>query len=241
MPQIFHAALGRTNEPKIVSSQSEQIPPFPLSSYFGVKRVLDFIFALALIVGLLPLFLCASALVLIDVGTPLLFWQRRLGQGGRWFQIYKFRTMQTPFDRLGESLPENRRLSIIGHLLRKTGLDELPQLLNVLVGDMSLIGPRPLLPHDQPANPTTRLMVRPGITGWAQVNGGKQITSVEKDQLDEWYIRNASLLLDLRIFLLTFRYVFAGDRLEAKLRIEHGDNTRDNATVLAADFERDVA
>ncbi len=131
-----------------------------------------------------------------------LFWQRRLGQGGRGFQIYKFRTMQSPFDRLGESLPERRRLSAIGHLLRKTGLDELPRLLNVLVGEMSLVGPRPLMPEDQPADPTIRLMVRPGITGWAQVNGGKQIT----------YIRNASPLIDLRILLLTCRYVFVGNR-----------------------------
>src|ERR1700730_13787455 len=183
---------------------------------------------MALIIGLLPLFVCASALVLVDVGTPLLFWQRRLGQGGRGFQIFKFRTMQTPFDRLGGSLPENRRLSLIGHLLRKTGLDELPQLLNVLVGDMSLIGPRPLLPHDQPANPTTRLMVRPGITGWAQINGGKHIASEAKDQLDEWYIRNASLLLDLHILLLTFRYVFAGDRIEARPRIGEGESTRND-------------
>jgi lipopolysaccharide/colanic/teichoic acid biosynthesis glycosyltransferase len=155
---------------------------------------------------------CVSALVVLDVGTPLLFWQRRLGQSGRAFQIYKFRTMRTPFDRLGEALPDHLRLSPIGRLLRKTGMDELPQLLNVLVGDMSLIGPRPLLPQDQPADPTIRLMVRPGITGWAQVIGGKKITSEDKDDLDEWYIRNASPWLDLRILLLTCRYVFLGNR-----------------------------
>ena len=116
--------------------------------------------------------------------------------------------MRTPFDRFGEYLPENLRLSSIGRLLRKTGLDELPQLLNVLVGEMSLIGPRPLLPQDQPADPTIRLLVRPGITGWAQVNGGKQITNEQKYDLDEWYIRNASPWVDLRILLLTCRYVF---------------------------------
>ena len=125
--------------------------------------------------------------------------------------------MRSPFDRFGEALPENLRLSPIGRLLRNTGMDELPQLLNVLVGDMSLIGPRPLLPEDQPADPTIRLMVRPGITGWAQVNGGKQITSEEKDDLDEWYIQNASLSLDLRILLLTCRYVFVGNRPSASL------------------------
>jgi lipopolysaccharide/colanic/teichoic acid biosynthesis glycosyltransferase len=242
MPQIFHASLGRTCESKVVPAQSKQAPPFPIPRYFGVKRFLDFVFALVLIVVLSPLFLCASTSVLLDVGTPLLFWQRRLGQGGRGFQIYKFRTMQTPFDRLGESWPRDRRLSLIGHMLRKLGLDELPQLLNVLVGDMSLIGPRPLLPRDQPADPTTRLMVRPGITGWAQVNGGKHITGEEKDQLDEWYIRNASLSLDLRILLLTFRYVFAGDRIEARPRTKHSENARnENVTKLAVDLDRDVA
>jgi len=96
-------------------------------------------------------------------------------------------------------------------------MDELPQLLNILVGDMSLIGPRPLLPEDQPADPTIRLMIRPGITGWAQVNGGKQITSEEKDDLDEWYIHNASLSLDLHILLLTCRYVLVGNRASASL------------------------
>jgi lipopolysaccharide/colanic/teichoic acid biosynthesis glycosyltransferase len=112
-------------------------------------------------------------------------------------------------------LPETHRVSAIGHLLRKTGLDELPQLLNVLVGELSLVGPRPLVPEDQPADPTIRLLVRPGITGWAQVNGGKQITSEEKDDLDEWYIRNASPWLDFRILLLTCRYVFVGKRAKA--------------------------
>jgi lipopolysaccharide/colanic/teichoic acid biosynthesis glycosyltransferase len=212
LPELFHSTFRQAADAKIEPAELQQAPSFPLSSYFGLKRVLDFIFALCFAVLLSPVFICVSALVALDVGIPLLFWQRRLGEAGRGFQMYKFRTMQSPFDRLGQSLPQNRRLSAIGHLLRKTGLDELPQLLNVLVGDMSLVGPRPLLPEDQPADPTIRLMVRPGITGWAQVNGGKQITSEEKDDLDEWYIRNASPLLDLRILLLTCRYIFVGNR-----------------------------
>src|SRR5262249_50719514 len=157
-------------------AELQRAPTFRISPYFQVKRVLDFVFALLFTVLLSPVLVCVSVLVALDVGTPLLFWQRRLGQGGRGLQVYKFRTMQSPFDRLGESLPENRRVSATGHLLPTAGLDELPQLLNVLVGEMSLVGPRPLLPEDQPADPTIRLMVRPGITGWAQVNGGKQIT-----------------------------------------------------------------
>jgi lipopolysaccharide/colanic/teichoic acid biosynthesis glycosyltransferase len=216
MPQLFQSTFRQAADSKIEPAGSQQEPAFPRSAYFGVKRILDFVLALLFLILLLPLLMGVGALVVLDVGTPLVFWQRRLGQGGRPFQIYKFRTMRTPFDRFGEALPENLRLSSIGSLLRRTGMDELPQLLNVLVGDMSLIGPRPLLPQDQPADPTIRLLVRPGITGWAQVNGGKQITSEEKDDLDEWYIRNASPLLDLRILLLTCRYIFVGNR--AKVR-----------------------
>jgi lipopolysaccharide/colanic/teichoic acid biosynthesis glycosyltransferase len=96
--------------------------------------------------------------------------------------------------------------------LRNTRLDELPQLFNVLFGDMALIGPRPLLPHDQPTNSPSRLAVRPGISGWAQVNGGTLITNDEKGSLDEWYVHNASFWLDLRIVLLTIRFAFLGER-----------------------------
>jgi lipopolysaccharide/colanic/teichoic acid biosynthesis glycosyltransferase len=212
LPELFHSTFRQVADSNIEPAGLQQAPTFSISSYFEVKRVLDFVFAFLFAALLSPVFICVSVLVALDVGTPLVFWQRRLGQGGRGFQIYKFRTMQSPFDRLGESLPERRRLSAIGHLLRKTGLDELPQLLNVLVGEMSLVGPRPLLPEDQPADPTIRLMVRPGVTGWAQVNGGKQITNDDKGDLDEWYIRNASPGLDLRILLLTCRYVFVGYR-----------------------------
>ena len=233
LPQLFHSTFRQVADSNNEPAGLQQAPTFPISSYFEVKRVLDFVFALLFTALLSPVFICVSVLVALDVGTPLVFWQRRLGQGGRGFQIYKFRTMQSPFDRLGESLPEKRRLSAIGHLLRKTGLDELPQLLNVLVGEMSLVGPRPLMPEDQPADPTIRLMVRPGITGWAQVNGGKQITNEEKGDLDEWYIRNASPWLDLRILLLTCRYVFVGNRANmspstnAKSGVKVGEKTLD--------------
>jgi lipopolysaccharide/colanic/teichoic acid biosynthesis glycosyltransferase len=217
LPQLFHSTFRQVADSNIEPAELQQAATFPISPYFEVKRVLDFVFALLFIALLSPVFICVSVLVALDVGTPLVFWQRRLGLGGRGFQIYKFRTMQSPFDRLGESLPEKRRLSAIGHLLRKTGLDELPQLLNVLVGEMSLVGPRPLMPEDQPADPTIRLMVRPGITGWAQVNGGKQVTNDEKGDLDEWYVRNASPWLDLGILLLTCRYVFVGNRANMSL------------------------
>lgn len=188
--------------------ETEPVAPAPnitRSSYFKYKRFFDFFAAAVIIVALLPLWLTTALLVFIDVGMPVLFWQQRIGLHGRPFLLYKFRTMRPPFDWRGLPIAEDRRTSWIGYLLRETRLDELPQLLNVLVGNMELIGPRPLLPRDQPANPTTRLMVRPGITGWAQINGGTLLNPEEKDKLDEWYILNASLWLDFRIVAMTFR------------------------------------
>ena len=182
-------------------------PSVALPTYFQFKRLIDLTLALALIILTLPLLLFVTVLALLDVGFPVLFWQQRLGQGGRTFLIYKFRTLRPPFDGRGRPVPEAQRLSWVGAFLRKTRLDELPQLLNVLVGDMSLIGPRPLLPEDQPEKSNVRLMVRPGISGWAQVNGGKLLTPEEKGTLDEWYIHNASAWFDLRIMGLTLQYL----------------------------------
>src|SRR5262249_52713468 len=127
-------------------------------------------------------------------------------------------TLKPAHDDQGQSTAD--RVSRIGALVRKSRLDELPQLLNVLVGDMSLIGPRPLLPHDQPSNSAVRLMVRPGITGWAQVNGGKLITPEEKNALDEWYVRNASLWLDLKIIGKTIVFMFCGESRHAQAQIK---------------------
>ncbi len=196
-------------ELKVVENWS---PVVSLPPYFRVKPFLGFFVAIAAVIVLSPLFITACLLVLLDVGSPVLFWQQRIGQGGSNFLLHKFRTLRPPFDWQGQPVPEDRRLSWIGRLLRKTRLDELPQLFNVLVGDMSLIGPRPLLPHDQPTNPSVRLSARPGITGWAQVNGGNLVTVDEKGALDEWYIRNASLWLDLRIVGLTFLFLLTGER-----------------------------
>jgi lipopolysaccharide/colanic/teichoic acid biosynthesis glycosyltransferase len=151
-------------------------------------------------------------MVLFDVGSPVLFWQQRLGLGGQSFLLYKFRTLRPPFNDRGVEISTDRRLSWVGRLLRDTGLDELPQLLNVLVGDMSLIGPRPLLPEDQPSNCNGRLLVRPGITGWAQVNGGKLLSAEEKVELDEWYVQNASLWVDINLVWRTFQFMRLGAR-----------------------------
>ncbi len=185
-------------------------PSAKLSPYFRWKYAIDFVIAAIAVVLMAPLLIVAGGLALVDVGSPMMFWQQRLGEGGRTFTIYKIRTLRPPFDQWGRPFPENRRLSWVGNLLRRMRVDELPQLFNVLVGDMSLVGPRPLLPRDQPSNPSVRLMSRPGITGWAQVNGGTLLTPSEKDELDEWYVRHASFLLDLRIIMMTLRVLICG-------------------------------
>ena len=191
---------------------TQRPPAHALPAYFRIKRVIDFIGALAGITILSPLLLLASAVILLDLGSPILFWQERIGRDGRNFFLYKFRTLRPPFDRHGQPVPNDQRVSWIGYPLRESRFDELPQLFNVLFGEMSLIGPRPLLPEDQPTNASLRLMVRPGVTGWAQINGGNLITAEEKGALDDWYVQKASLWLDLRIALLTLRFLFAGER-----------------------------
>ena len=191
---------------KTISVQSSNVQqPTVMSPYFKWKYAVDFVTAATILILYAPFLILAGGLALVDVGWPIVFWQQRLGAKGRPFVIYKLRTLRPPFNQLGQPIPENERESWVGTLLRRTRLDELPQLFNVLVGDMSLIGPRPLLPRDQPANPTMRLLIRPGITGWAQVNGGTLLTASEKDAFDEWYLRNASYWIDFRIILMTMR------------------------------------
>jgi len=209
-------ALERRPAPKpettIKETTSGVAPSTVQSPYFRWKHAVDFVAAATILALYAPFLILAGGLALVDVGWPIVFWQQRLGARGRPFVIYKLRTLRPPFDQLGRPIAENERESWVGALLRRTRLDELPQLFNVLVGDMSLIGPRPLLPRDQPANPSVRLLIRPGITGWAQVNGGTLLTASEKDALDEWYLRNASWWLDFRIVLMTMRLMIWGQR-----------------------------
>jgi lipopolysaccharide/colanic/teichoic acid biosynthesis glycosyltransferase len=197
-------AAGVTSEP------AESGPGFALPPFFRLKRWIDIVGSLALIVLFFPLLVLAGLLVLLDVGPPIFFWQERLGRKGRPFLIYKFRTLKAPFTSTGRPTVGVRRPSGVGRFLRATRVDELPQLLNVLFGEMSLIGPRPLLPEDQPTNTSIRLSVRPGISGWAQLNGAKLLTKEEKQQLDEWYVHNASLWLDLRIAMMTIKLLLRG-------------------------------
>lgn len=209
-------ALNLTPKPSATppepAAAMPQIAP-RVSRYFRIKRAIDIVAALALLALLAPLALVVALALMIDVGSPLVFWQERMGAGGRRFLIYKFRTYAAPFDWRGDAIAPERRLSATGRFIRATRLDEIPQLMNVLVGDMSLIGPRPLLPQDQPDDPSIRLMVRPGVTGWAQVSGGVSVTAEEKNALDSWYIQHASPLLDLKILAHTIIIVLTGERL----------------------------
>jgi lipopolysaccharide/colanic/teichoic acid biosynthesis glycosyltransferase len=169
---------------------------------------LDIALAIAALLLAAPLFLVVSFIILVSFGTPVLFRQVRPGLGGRPFTILKFRTMKTASDIKGSDLPDDMRLTRIGKLLRSTSLDELPELLNVLKGDMSLVGPRPLLMEYLPKyspEQYRRHEVQPGITGWAQVNGRNALEWTERFKLDVWYVDNLSLKLDLKILWLTIR------------------------------------
>jgi sugar transferase EpsL len=171
-----------------------------------IKRLFDIIFSLTLIILLAPLILFIALLIWVTMGRPILFRQRRVGYQGQVFTIYKFRTMTEERDENGNLLPDEQRLTRFGRFLRETSLDELPELFNVLKGDMSLVGPRPLLveylPYYTPEE-RKRHNMRPGITGWAQVNGRNAITWDQKLALDVWYVDNWSLWLDFKIILMT--------------------------------------
>ncbi|MBW6465403.1 MAG: sugar transferase [Brevefilum sp.] len=169
-----------------------------------VKRLTDILLTLPILVILAPAILLISILVAWLHGFPILFKQKRPGYRGEIFTIYKFRTMRQLTDRQGQLLPDAERLTKFGRFLRATSLDELPELINVLKGEMSLVGPRPLLVEYLPRyNPTQfrRHEVLPGITGWAQINGRNAITWQEKFDLDVWYVDHRSLWLDLKIIV----------------------------------------
>jgi lipopolysaccharide/colanic/teichoic acid biosynthesis glycosyltransferase len=171
-----------------------------------MKRFFDVILSLiGLCLSLLPLLILA-VLVYFKLGTPIIFIQKRPGLNGKPFNMHKFRSMTNAINVQGELLPDAERLTAFGKWLRATSLDELPGLLNVLKGDMSLVGPRPLLMEYLPCySPTQarRHEVRPGITGWAQVNGRNAISWEDKFKLDVWYVENKSFILDIKILWLT--------------------------------------
>jgi len=236
LPRMVGVTEWNPAEEAVAPEPEWATPTVAVPGFFRLKRVIDILGSLALIVLFSPLFLVAGVLVLLDVGPPILFWQERLGWKGRSFLIYKFRTLGSPFDSAGNPSLAGRRASAIGRFLRATRIDELPQLLNVLLGDMSLIGPRPLLPEDQPANTSIRLAVRPGISGWAQVNGAKLVSKEEKEKLDEWYIRNASVLVDTRIALMTLM-VLLRSRISAQEAAADSEQVQSKGAVLKQTIE----
>jgi len=175
-----------------------------------LKRLIDVVVAGAALLLLSPLLLVTALLVRLKLGSPVLFTQVRPGLHGRPFRMIKFRSMTDARDAAGNLLPDAQRLPPFGRFLRASSLDELPELWNVLKGDMSLVGPRPLLMEYLPLytpEQARRHEVRPGITGWAQVNGRNAIAWDDKFRLDVWYVDHRSLLLDLRIVTLTIAHV----------------------------------
>ena len=184
-----------------------------------MKRTTDFIAALCLLILFSPILLMVALLVSRKLGSPVLFSQVRPGLYGKPFRMIKFRTMTDARDANGELLPDSIRLTTFGKFLRSSSLDELPGLWNVLKGDMSLVGPRPLLMEYLPRytpQQARRHAVRPGITGWAQVNGRNAISWNQKFKLDVWYVDNQSFWLDLKILLLTVKKVFVREGISAE-------------------------
>ncbi|MCB1657544.1 MAG: sugar transferase [Pseudomonadales bacterium] len=183
-----------------------------------LKRLLDIIVAAIALLLLSPLYALVAYKVKKNLGSPVLFRQVRPGLHGKPFQMTKFRTMLDSVDAQGNSLPDEVRLTDFGKFLRSTSLDELPELWNVLKGDMSLVGPRPLLMEYLPLYTTEqarRHKVRPGVTGWAQINGRNAISWEQKFELDTWYVDNQSLWLDIKILFLTVWKVVHRDGISA--------------------------
>lgn len=176
-----------------------------------IKRSSDIFISLVVLFLLMPVMITISLMILISMGPPVIFSQLRPGYKGKPFKLFKFRSMRIAYDKNGKLLSDGQRLTFLGKILRNTSLDELPEIINVLKGDMSLVGPRPLLMHYLPLYNPEQMMrhnVRPGITGWAQVNGRNAIDWEEKFRLDLWYVNNQSPGLDLKIILLTLLAMF---------------------------------
>lgn len=183
-----------------------------------MKFFFDFLISFVGLVIFSPVLMVLAFAIKKQLGSPILFKQERPGKNGQLFKMIKFRSMRDAVDENGNSLPDSERLTPFGEKLRSTSLDELPGLWNVLKGDMSLVGPRPLLVEYLPLyseEQSKRHNVRPGITGWAQVNGRNAISWEEKFKLDVWYVENQSFFLDIKILLLTVKKVFKREGISA--------------------------
>jgi lipopolysaccharide/colanic/teichoic acid biosynthesis glycosyltransferase len=183
------------------------------------KRFFDFTVSLACFIVLLPVFVVITVILHFANGGKSFFVQKRPGKDGQIFKVIKFKTMNDWKDSNGIHLPDYKRITKVGNFIRKSSLDEIPQLLNVIKGDMSLVGPRPLLMGYLPLynkEQKRRHEVRPGITGWAQINGRNTISWADKFKFDVYYVDNLSFLLDLTILLITIKKVFTRDGINAK-------------------------
>lgn len=187
------------------------------------KRVIDFILVFCLLAIIWPILLLITLwLHFANKGAGAFFFQERPGKNARIFKVIKFKTMTDERDAEGNLLPDEKRITQIGKFIRSTSLDELPQLINVLKGDMALIGPRPLLPRYLPLyskEQARRHEVRPGITGWAQVNGRNAISWTKKFELDVWYVDHCSFLLDLKIMFMTIKKVFVREGISSNTSV----------------------
>ena len=183
-----------------------------------MKRLMDLLLAAVGLILLSPLLICTALAIRMRIGNPILFAQTRPGLGGNPFFLYKFRTMTNARGANGKLLPDADRLTPLGRFLRSTSLDELPELLNILKGDMSIVGPRPLLMQyldRYTPDQARRHEVKPGLTGWAQINGRNALTWEKKFELDVWYVENRSLWLDLKIIALTVLKVIRREGISA--------------------------
>lgn len=185
-----------------------------------LKRILDFLIVFCVLVTIWPILLLLIIwLHFANKGAGVFFTQERPGKNSKIFKVIKFKTMTDECDANGDLLPDEQRLTKVGKFIRSTSVDELPQLINVLRGDMALIGPRPLLPQYLPLynkEQARRHEVRPGITGWAQVNGRNAISWAKKFELDVWYVDHCSFILDLRIIVLTIKKVFVREGISSE-------------------------
>ncbi|WP_286676947.1 sugar transferase [Priestia megaterium] len=200
-----------------------------------MKRFFDFFISLLMILALSPIILIVAVLIKIKLGSPIIFKQERPGINAKPFYVYKFRSMNDKRDNRGILLPDHLRITQFGNLLRKLSLDELPQLFNVLKGDISLVGPRPLLMEYielYTVYQARRHEVKPGITGWAQVNGRNSISWEEKFELDVWYVDNHSFWLDIKILILTVVKVFKREGINQtnRVTIDKFTGTKQNNT-----------
>ncbi|MBS7842102.1 sugar transferase [Pseudomonas fluorescens] len=203
----------------------------------ALKRIFDIVFSFLGLIVLFPALVILSVMIRLKLGSPIFFTQVRPGLGGKPFKMIKFRTMRDAVDYDGTPLPDGERMTAFGSMLRSTSLDELPELWNVLKGEMSLVGPRPLLMQYLPlysVEQNRRHEVRPGVTGWAQINGRNSVSWDEKFKLDTWYVDNQSTLLDIKIIIFTIKKVLVRDGISqennATMAPFMGEEVADQAT-----------